>query len=181
MKKHAASLAMALLCALGASSGCRPRPSEIDAGAPPDVGAPVPSPVALELGLEVPLPDGGLVRRQLDASAAVVIPVTRILELTANLPLRNYRLRLLDELDRALPSDDVPEESPSGLRYHVTLLAALRPGHRYTVLLDPQSGATLDDGQGRPLPEQRLEFRTEGEREKDLPPKRTHPPKRRPR
>ncbi|HMK73642.1 MAG TPA: hypothetical protein VK454_09910, partial [Myxococcaceae bacterium] len=145
---------------------------------PPDASVSSP-PVALEIGLEIPLPDGGVLRRQLDPSAAVVVPVTRLLELTANLPLRNYRLRLLDELDRALASDDVPEELPSALRYHVTLLAPLRPGHRYAVLLDPQSGATLDDGQGRPLPEQRFEFRTEGERERDPPPKRKHPTRRR--
>jgi len=179
MKKHRASLASWLACALAVVGACRPRPSAVDAGAPVDAGAAAPAPVALEVGLEVPLPDGGLVRRQLDSSAAVVVPVTRILELTANLPLRNYRLRLLDELDRALASDDVPEETPSALRYHVTLLAPLRPGHRYTVLLDPQSGATLDDGRGRPLAEQRFEFRTEGEREKEAPAKRTHPPKRR--
>jgi hypothetical protein len=107
----------------------------------------------------------------LDSSASVILPVTKSLEVRANLPLRNYRLRVLDELDRALASDDVPEETQGPLRYHISFLAPLRSGHRYAVLLDAQSGATLDDGTGTALNEQRFEFRTEGEREKEAPSK----------
>jgi len=95
-----------------------------------------------------------------------------MLDFIANLPLRNYRLRIFDEVDRALASDDVPDESPSGLRYHVRLLAPLRAGHHYTVALDSQTGTTLDDGTGSALTEQRFEFHTEGERAKDPPVKR---------
>ncbi len=109
----------------------------------------------------------------LEPAALVLLPVTQALDVTANLPLHNFRLRILDELDRALASDDIPEMTPSGLRYHVALLSPLRPGHRYTVLLDAQSGATLDDGNGVPVSEQRFELRTEGEREKEGPPKRS--------
>jgi hypothetical protein len=69
-------------------------------------------------------------------------------------------------LDRALASDDAPEESPTALRYHIDLLKGLDPGHRYAVLVDAQSGATFDDGSGKEVPEQRLEFRTSGERER---------------
>ena len=72
---------------------------------------------------------------------------------------------VMDESDRALESNDVPEESPTALRYHIELLHPLEPGHRYAVLVDAQSGATFDDGSGKEIPEQRLEFRTGGERE----------------
>lgn len=139
----------------------------------PDAGAPR----TLLLQIEAKLPDGGVIRESLDSSNGAVLPVTQTLDVTANLPLHNYRLRILDELDRALASDDVPDETGTGLRYHIGLLTPLRPGHRYTVLLDAQSGATLDDGSGVVLNEQRLEFRTEGERERDAPAKR--PSKRR--
>ncbi len=107
----------------------------------------------------------------LDPTTPPVLPVTQSLDITGNFALHNYRLRILDELDRALASDDLAEETQVGLRYHIALLAPLRSGHRYTVLLDAQSGATLDDGNGAPLDEGRFEFRTEGEREKDAPTK----------
>jgi hypothetical protein len=38
------------------------------------------------------------------------------------------------------------------------------------VLVDAQSGATFDDGTGKEIPEQRLEFRTSGDRERPKPP-----------
>lgn len=68
--------------------------------------------------------------------------------------------------NRALTSDDVPEDTPGGFLYRIDLLTPLAPGHRYAVLVDAQSGATFDDGSGKEVPEQRLEFRTSGERER---------------
>jgi hypothetical protein len=174
MKKHLCWTQVFLFSALIAGSACRPRSAAGDAGATLvqaarfDAGPPL----VLRLSIEVKLSDGGVVREQLDPLAAPLLPVTQALELTANLPLHNYRLRIFDEIDRALASDDVPEETPAGVRYHVTLLSPLRSGHRYAVLLDAQSGATLDNGSGGALNEQRFEFRTEGEREKEAPPKR---------
>ncbi|HXX32209.1 MAG TPA: hypothetical protein VEJ89_16020 [Myxococcaceae bacterium] len=176
MKKRSSTASLGLAALLTLAGACRPGPAGVDAAGAPDAA---PAPPALELGLELALPDGGILHRLLEPGGVTAIPVTRLLDLTANRPLRNYRLRILDELDRALASDDVPEEISSGLRYHVQLLAPLRPGHRYTVLLDAESGPALDDGQGRPLPEQRFELRTEGERERDTPAKRSHPPKHR--
>jgi hypothetical protein len=178
MKKRLLAVRAMILSVLVAVSACRSRPSAEDAGSmsqPPshDAGAPR----TLLLQIEARLPDGGVIRDSLDSSNGPLLPVTQALDVTANLPLRNYRLRILDELDRGLVSDDVPEETGTGLRYHIGLLTPLRSGHRYTVLLDAQSGATVDDGSGVALNEQRFEFRTEGEREKDTPAKR--PSKRR--
>ena len=153
-------------------SACRSRSGGDDAGrAQSTLDAGRPSPV-LAIRIEARLADGGVVRLPLDSSNAAVLPVTQSLDVIANLPPHNFRLRILDEVDRALASDDVPEQSTDGLRYHIALLAPLRSGHRYSVLLDAQSGATFDDGSGQALNEQRLEFRTEGEREKDAPVKR---------
>jgi hypothetical protein len=165
---------LTLLLALQA---CQLRPGVHDAGSPlASASSDAGSTRTLELHLEARLSDGGVTRAPLDSSAVAVLPVTQSLDVTGNLALHNYRLRILDELDRALSSDDVPEDTPGGLRYHIALLAPLRSGHRYTVLLDAQSGATLDNGNGVTLDEQRFEFRTEGEREKDAPGK--GPPKR---
>lgn len=164
-----------LWLALAIGTACHPQSTAVDAGtapARPDAG---PRAVALTLAIEVQQPDGGLLRVPLDPSAVPLLPVTQALDLTANLTLHNYRLRIFDEVDRALASDDVPEEVPGGLRYHVKLLAPLRAGHRYTVALDSQTGTTLDDGSGSAVTEQRFEFRTDGEREKDSPVRRGPP------
>ena len=127
--------------------------------------------LALEVRIEVERPDGGRVSALLDPAVVAVLPVTRALDVTANLPLQNYRIRIFDEVDRALASDDIPEEASGGLRYHVGLLAPLRAGHRYIVLVDAQNGVVFEDSNGAIQTERRFEFRTEGDREKDAPAK----------
>lgn len=156
--------------ALGAT-GCprRTQPAGPDVGpvaAVVDAGPAVP----LALDLEVALPDGGTERHALLGLETPVVSPSRQLLVESNRPLHNARIRVLDESDRALESDDVPEESPTALRYHLDLLKPLEPGHRYVVLVDAQSGATFDDGSGKEVPEQRLEFQTSGERERPKPP-----------
>jgi hypothetical protein len=170
MKKRRSLTWLTIVALLPVVSACRSQPGVRDSGPTPSAGnGDAGAPLALALQIEVRLPDGGTARASLDPSAPALLPVTPSLDVTSNLPLRNYRLRILDELDRALASNDSPEETRGGLRYHIALLAPLRSGRRYTVLLDAQSGATLDDGSGAAVNEQRFEFRTEGEREKDAP------------
>lgn len=147
-------------------AGC-PRPPEPEPDVGPvladlDAGPRVP----LAIDLVVTLADGGTERHALLGLETPVVSPARQLSLQANRPLHNVRIRVLDESDRALTSDDVPEETPGGLLYRIDLLMPLEPGHRYAVLVDPQSGATFDDGSGKEVPEQRLEFRTSGERER---------------
>lgn len=125
--------------------------------------------VPLALDLVVGLPDGGTERYALLGLESPVVSPTRQLLVESNRPLHNARIRVLDESDRALESDDLPEESPTTLRYHIGLLKPLEPGHRYAVLVDAQSGATFHDGSGKEVPEQRLEFRTSGERGRPKP------------
>jgi hypothetical protein len=91
---------------------------------------------------------------------------TKDIELVGNLPLRNFRIRLFDETDRALSSDDLFEEADQALNYRILLHEPLKPGHRYTLVVDAQSGAEILDSQGNAHPDQRLEFQVAGEREK---------------
>jgi hypothetical protein len=155
---------------LGATTGCtRPVPV-VEADAGPTVAAVDAGPVVpLTLDLLVDLPDGGTERHALLGLETPVVSPSRQLLLESNRPLRNVRIRVMDEADRALESNDVPEETSGALRYHIELLHPLEPGHRYAVLVDAQSGATFDDGSGKDVPEQRLEFRTGGERERPKP------------
>jgi hypothetical protein len=166
------TLVFSIFCA-----SCRPVPIP-----PPDAGTDGGTPDAGVLGpfaltLVVTTPDGAMERYpMLGLETPVVLPSTH-LSLESNRRLHNARIRVLDESDRALPSDDVWEDTADGLRYRIDLLAPLEAGHRYEVLVDAQSGATLDDGTGREIPEQRLEFRTSGERQRPKPPatpKRRH-------
>ncbi len=159
------------LCAvaLGAAGCPATQPTVPDAGpvaAVVDAGPIVP----LALDLLVTLPDGGTERHALLGLETPLVSPARQLLVESNRPLHNARVRVLDEHDRALESDDVPEETSTALRYHIDLSRPLEPGHRYAVLVDAQSGATFDDGSGKEVPEQRLEFRTSGERERPKPP-----------
>lgn len=158
------------MCAVAlVTAGCpRTPPAPPDAGpvaAVADAGPTVP----LALDLVVSLADGGTERHALLGLETPVVSPSRQLLVESNRPLHNVRIRVLDESDRALESDDVPEEGPTALRYRIELLGPLQPGHRYAVLVDAQSGATFDDGSGKEVPEQRLEFRTSGERERPKP------------
>jgi hypothetical protein len=158
--------------ALG-TAGCprtQPRFRRRPGGGGGDAGPVAP----LALDLLVGLPDGGIERHALLGLETPLVSPSRQLLVESNRPLHNARIRVLDEQERALESDDVPEEGPTTLRYHIDLLKPLEPGHSYAVLVDAQSGATFDDGSGKEVPEQRLEFRTSGERERPKPP----PPKR---
>lgn len=174
MKKNVLWPAVVLCLPITMGVGCHPRPATVDAGTAPgalsnDAGPPV----RPQVRIEIKQLDGGLFSAPLDATATILLPLTQELVITANLPLHNYRVRIFDEIDRALASDDRPEETTTGVRYHITLLAPLRAGHRYSISLDAQAGATFDDGKGSVLGEERFDIRTEGEREKDAPIKRS--------
>jgi hypothetical protein len=112
---------------------------------------------APEQSWEVPLRTGEL---------PTVAP-SRTLQVRSNLPLRNYRLRILDESDRVLESDDREVSSGAkGLLYAIALEAPLQPGHRYTVLLDAQGPGPIEDSSGRSWAESRFTLQTAGTRER---------------
>jgi hypothetical protein len=129
-----------------------------------------PPPPALEVTLRAKLVDGGVLEVPLDSDRQAELDPAVRLELQANLLLRNPRIRIFDEADRALISDDGLEDSPDGTRYRIDLGAPLKSGHRYAVVIDPETGSELVDQHGRSHPEQRLELRVSGEKEKPPPP-----------
>ena len=122
-------------------------------------------PERLILSLRHQLSDGGFALAEFDGGARPQIESTRLIEATTNIPVHNYRIRLFDEADRAMASDDVATEGES-LDYQIRLATPLQPGHRYVLLMDAQTGDSILDGSGRPQPEQRLEFEVAGAREK---------------
>ncbi len=101
------------------------------------------------------------------------IEPTSVIELRSSMSLRNYRVRLFDEVERAMVSDDSAEETADGVIYRITVPTPLKTGHKYTLVLDAQTGTAFTDTLGRELQDLRFEFQIAGEKEKDKPP----PPK----
>ncbi|MFZ5469696.1 MAG: hypothetical protein ACOZIN_09690 [Myxococcota bacterium] len=160
--------------ALGAS--CRP-PVEPphDAGVAQVVDAGAPKPLPLEVRLTAMHADGGMTEVAFSEDQPRIEPATQ-LSLSTNLALRNYRVRVFDEVARAMVSDDLAEERPDRLDYRISFPEPLKTGHRYSVVLDAQTGAQMVDSQGNSHPDVRLEFQISGEKEK-LSPKKAKRPK----
>ncbi len=117
------------------------------------------------------LTDGGMAILDFDAGHAPELEPTRHLRLSTNLPIHNYRIRVFDEADRAIASDDLAEDSASGLEYQIRFPESLKTGHRYALVIDAQTGDSVLDAHGHALADQRMEFQVLGPREK-LPPKK---------
>lgn len=156
--------------------GCRERasPARADAGTILPEGTAEPTapavPERLELKVQAEIPDAGTIDVPFEAGVVPEIPPADALVVSTNLALTNYRIRLFDEIDKAMVSDDEPAERADGLGYRIQLPAPLKTGHGYSLVIDAQTGDAILDAQGRAHPEQRLEFRIAGEKEKPPPP-----------
>ncbi|MGZ3461202.1 MAG: hypothetical protein ACXU86_22160 [Archangium sp.] len=168
-------------------AGC-PKPSAptADAGvtateAEPDAGAADAGPGPASFSLQYALPDAGFESVPLvgEEEGRPLLDPTSTLELRSTLALRNYRVRLFDESDRALVSDDTAEETPNGLLYRISLPTPLTSGHKYTLVIDAQTGTSMTDSQGREVPDLRIPFQVSGEKEKPPPPQPAKKQKRR--
>jgi len=159
-----------------ALAGC-PKPSETSAAdasaetpAPPPEDSSTPGPTAA-FTLQYALPDAGLESIPIagEEEGRPLIEPTSELELRSTLALRNYRIRLFDEVERAMISDDTAEESEAGLRYRISLPTPLKAGFKYTLVVDAQTGTSILDAQGRELADLRIPFQVAGEKEKEPP------------
>ncbi len=162
--------AVAVLAVLVVMTGCpgEKTPPAPDAGVP-DAGVAQVAPPKLELVVRYESTDGGMVPIPFEPGGRPFIEPTRKLEVGANLALKNYRVRLFDEADRAVISDDEVRDAPN-LDYRIQLPSPLRTGFRYALVVDAETGDAFTDSAGRPQPDQRLEFQIAGEKEKPAPP-----------
>ncbi len=160
-----------VLAVLVVMAGCPERaqsPAAADAGTP-DAGLAQREPPKLELVVRYESGDGGMVPIPFEPGGRPFIEPTQRLEVAANQALENYRVRLFDEADRAVISDDEVRDSPT-LDYRIQLPNPLRTGFRYALVVDAETGEAFTDSAGRPQPDQRLEFQISGEKEKPAPP-----------
>lgn len=167
-----------LVCCLSlAPLACREQPAPgADGGAPAaaaDAGAvPQEIPEVVTFTLTQELADAGVQGIPVDGSEAPLVEPSQVLELRTDLGLRNHRVRLFDEAGRAMTSDDEAADSSAGFVYRISLPEPLKTGHKYTLVVDAQTGATMTDAVGRPVPDQRIQFQVAGEKEKPPPPKK---------
>ena len=162
-----------LSCAL-ALVACPEKPPPADAGPTEPVAdaaaAVVEVPKDLVLAVRYENLDGGWAEIPFTPEARPLIDPAQRLEVRTNLELSNYRVRLFDEVDRALESDDEADTTHESLVYRIQLKAPLKTGHRYSLSVDAQTGSAITDATGRTHPDQRLEFQVSGEKEKPAPP-----------
>ena len=164
-----------LVCCLSvAPLACREQPaSGVDAGSPAPAGdagdAPSEIPEVVTFTLTQELPDAGVSGIPVGGVERPLVEPSRVLELRTDLGLRNHRVRLFDEAGRAMVSDDEAADSAAGFVYRISLPEPLKTGHKYTLVVDAQTGATMTDSAGRPVPDQRFEFQVSGEKEKPAP------------
>jgi len=156
------AVAVLFVCA-----GCpkKPEPAAPDAG-PVDAGPPPPP--ALHFDIRYGSADGGLLAIDFDGGSRPLIEPTQQISVSANLGLKNYRVRLFDEADRAVLSDDEARDGPT-LDYWIQLPGPLKTGYRYTLVIDAETGDAMQDSVGRNPPDQRLQFQVEGEKQRPAP------------
>lgn len=177
-RSFATSLLIAALCACSRGAQHSRDPDASWEAAIHDAGVEA-SKIELIVSARAHLLDGGSELIEEQRSVRARIEPTQQITVSTNVVLRNHRIRVFDEADRAMISDDHEERSDQGTNYEISFHEPLKPGHRYTLVLDAQTGATAEDSTGQALPEKRIEFQVTGEREKEKRPSRKNPVKRR--
>lgn len=120
----------------------------------------------LVVSVKALLPDGGFAPIEFQPNTRAMIDPTQKLELSTNMALHNYRIRVFDEVDRVMISEDRADGSDDEIQYQILFREPLKAGHRYTLVLDGQTGSSFTDGRGNAQGERRLEFQVSGEKAK---------------
>jgi len=145
--------------------------------APEDAGPSTPPPTSFTVQYQ--LANGGMESIPLALEERPTIESTSVIELRSSMGLRNYRIRLFDEVERAMVSDDSADETPNGVVYRIAVPTPLKSGHKYTLVLDAQTGTAFTDSLGREIEDLRFQFQIAGEKEAPAPPPRKNDKKKR--
>lgn len=117
-----------------------PDAAVVDAGAVAElvVDAGPPQPAELQLIVTATGADGGF-----EVVDGLVDPVKQ-LGIWIPVALTDYRLRVFDDGDRVVPSDDTAHEADGGIDYQVTFLEPLKSGRSYRLTVESQLGQQLE-------------------------------------
>jgi len=113
----------------------------VDAGAVVEavVDAGPPQPAELQLTITAQLDDGGI-----EVVTAGEIEPVQSLVVWIPVALADYRLRVFDESDKVVPSDDQAHDVDGGIDYAVSFLEPLKTGRTYRLTVEAQLGSALD-------------------------------------
>ena len=132
----------------------------------PDAGAP-----ELTFRITGDVPDGGgTVELPITPGTRTEVPQVQAIHVATNVGLHNYRIRLFDEADRAMVSDDTADDGAQGTRYDIVLAGPLKTGFKYSLVVEAETGPMFEDVTGRDHPDLRVDWIVAGEKEKPPPP-----------
>lgn len=151
-----------LVALLVSACPSRTEPQVVDSGPEPDAGFGVvdagpPLPVTLTPELSGGLSDGGVVAIVADTEIEPITSMTVALPM----PLKDFRIRVLDWRDQVVVSDD--ELMADGKTYLVTFAEPLKTGHSYRVALDAELGPIVTAESGQEVDDWELKFKIAGE------------------
>lgn len=170
---------LGILAAVLLGAGC-PKPSEgpVDAAVEPDAGTAVdagvvdagpPVPTDLAFALDFLGVDGG-VTTVLSSAVDAQIDPSRSVFIQFPVPLKDYRIRMFDDAEQVLPSDEEARAEDGGMSYRIVLVEPLKPGRSYTFSMDAELGHEITDMSGHGYADIRLGLRITGTPE--APPKK---------
>ncbi len=142
----------------GATAGASVLP-QVDAGPEEDAGALAQALGATARALTDEAEPRALVRG--GANEEIALPSRFEVELPR---LADFRVRLLDEADRAVASTDRAQVFSQRLRYQLVPNEPLTPGSRYALVVDGLRADLATDDHGRAFERVRIELKTSGER-----------------
>lgn len=96
---------------------------------------------------------------ELDTAAALSVWVP--------LRLKDFRVRLFDDHDQLVASDDTVAEVDAGIDYRLEFMQPLRAGRGYSLLVDAEVGSVILDEQGRAWDDVRIDLKVRGEPQPD--------------
>jgi hypothetical protein len=149
-----------------------------DAG-PPDTGVPEVDAGPRPLTFEIHAQSGDRTRQLIGGGEndGIWLDARFVLELP---PLKDARVRLFDDADKAVPSADRAELTTKALRYELVPSEPLAPGSKYALVVDGLTEDFPKDAQGRAFDLARVEFRSEGEKPKAAGSKKAQKTKKKP-
>jgi len=112
---------------------------------------------------------GAISELRLQPEAEFEIEPSQRIEVLANQPLVDFRVRLMDAQERVLPSDEEIVSDAHGTSVNIQLLSPLKPANSLILLVDSQL-AHLSNNQGDTYDDFRISLKVRGEPEKPAPP-----------
>ena len=161
------------------SSGCpdtsKPPGKALEKEAVPIVEVPPPprEKPALSFTLRVHELSGVVSELSLQAESEFEVEPAQKMEVIANQPLADFRVRLMDAQERILPSDEEIFVAAHATTVSIQLLSALKPANFLVLMVDAQLADRISNTHGDSYDDFRVTLKVRGEPEKAEPTPKT--------